>query len=102
MKKVKRFQDMTTDELAAATAEFDREMIIDSSRPMSPKDRALWERARRKVGRPRRGKGAKVISVSIEQGLLDRTDALARKMGLPRAALIEKSLRAALVIEGQG
>jgi hypothetical protein len=99
--KTKRYQDMTADELAEATAEFDREFIADTFRPMNAKERALWERAKRKPGRPRRGKGAKAISVSIERDLLDRSDKLARKMGLSRAALIERSLRSALVIEGQ-
>ncbi len=99
--KTKRYQDMTADELAEATAEFDREFIIDSTRPMTPRERALWARAKRKVGRPRQGRGAQVVSVSIERELLSQTDQLARKMGLSRAALIEKGLRAALIIGGQ-
>ena len=46
---------MTTSELAEATAAYGREMAIDEFRPMDSQSRARWERAKRKVGRPRRG-----------------------------------------------
>ncbi|MDD4889205.1 MAG: ribbon-helix-helix domain-containing protein [Phycisphaerae bacterium] len=99
-KRNKPYWEMNADELAEATAEFDQSMVIDKFRPPTPAERAEWERFRRKLGRPRRGRGAKVVSVSIERGLLERSDALARKLGIPRAALIEKGLRAALIIDG--
>ena len=38
----------------------------------------------------------KVISVSVERGLLARSDALARDLGISRASLIERGLRAVL------
>jgi hypothetical protein len=101
MKKKKPYWEMTTKELGDATKEFDQEFIADSFHPLSPEERARWDRLRTKVGRPRRGQGVKVISLSIERGLLDRTDTLARRMGLSRAALIEKSLRATLITEGK-
>lgn len=80
---------MTTSELAEATAAYGREMAIDEFRPMDSQSRARWERAKRKVGRPRRGKGAKVISVSVEQDLLEASDRLAKELGVSRARLIE-------------
>jgi hypothetical protein len=92
------FSRMTVEELAAATAEFDREMAISRSRALTPSERRTWQEARRKPGRPRRGAGVKVISVSVERGLLSKSDALASRLGISRAALIEHGLR--LVLTG--
>jgi hypothetical protein len=100
-KPTKPYSQMTTRELAEATAEFDREFIIDSCRPMTPAEKAQWERARRKPGRPRNGKGAKVISVSVEEDLLERSDRLARRLGVTRAGLIARTLSAALLTMGE-
>lgn len=82
------------------TAEFDREFVIDEFKPPTPAARARWERARRKRGRPVEGKGAKVISVSIEKGLLERSDRLARKRGITRASPVARGLRAVLAADG--
>jgi hypothetical protein len=88
-------------ELAEDTARYEREMVIDEFGPMTAAARARWARAKRKPGRPRRGKGAKVISVSVERGLLSRSDALAKGLGLSRAGLIERGLQAVLATEGR-
>jgi hypothetical protein len=86
-------------ELAEDTARYDREMVIDEFGPMNAAARARWARAKRKPGRPRRGKGVKVISVSVERDLLSRSDALAKDLGLSRAGLIERGLEAVLAAE---
>ena len=82
------------------TSDLDREFVVDSFGPPSPRARAKWERAKRKPGRPRMGQGAQVISVSIEKGLLKQSDGLARKMGISRARLVARGLRAVLAAEG--
>jgi hypothetical protein len=87
---------MDADDLAEATAEFDRELVISQSRALSPGERGTWREVRRKPGRPRRGAGAKVISVSVERGLLSKSDATASRLGISRAALIERGLRLVL------
>jgi len=92
----KSFQAMTVDELAEATAAYGQEMVIDAFAPMSRQSRARWERARRRAGRPRRGRGVKVISVSVEQNLLKESDRVAKELGLSRARLIERGLRAVI------
>lgn len=51
---------------------------------------------RRKPGRPRQGKGVRVISVSVERQLLTEADALAARLGITRAALISRGLKAVL------
>lgn len=101
-KKAKQYWEMNGAELAKATAEFDKEFIADTFKPLTPAMKALWEKARRKRGRPRMGRGAKVISVSVERDLLARTDALAKKLGVRRAALIARGLRRMLAEAHKG
>jgi len=55
----------------------------------------------RSAGRPRKGRGVKVISVSVERTLLARSDAVARRMGVTRAGLIERGLKAILAAQGE-
>jgi len=90
-----------TSEVAETAAGYGREFVIDEFAPMTAVERARWARAKRKPGRPRRGKGAKVISVSVERGLLSRSDALAKDLGLSRAGLIERGLQAVLAAGGR-
>jgi len=97
----RRYMKMTARQLRAATADFDREMVVAKSRPLTAEERAWWERVRRRPGRPRRGRGAKVISVSVEQELLAKSDVLAKNLGISRALLIERGLKAVLAAEGR-
>ncbi len=53
----KPWAEMTTEELAKATAEFDREFIADTCTELSPAEGARFERARRKPARPRKDRG---------------------------------------------
>jgi hypothetical protein len=92
----KRYDQMNARELARATAQFDQEMVVDRSRELTPGEKARWRRARRKAGRPKVGKGVRVISVSLEKGLLTRADRLARKLQLPRTQLIALGLETLL------
>jgi hypothetical protein len=97
----KPFRAMRPDELAEATTAYGQEMVIDKFKPLTKAARSRWERAQRKPGRPRRGKGVKVISVSVEQGLLQRSDKLARSLGVSRARLIERGLKVVLATGGK-
>jgi hypothetical protein len=65
-------------------------------KPLSPAQRNLWNRIKRKHGRPRNGQGHKVISVSLEKGLLKRADSFVKKTGTTRAALIARGLESIL------
>ncbi len=103
MKKHNRpvaFDDLSPEEKARVAARYDREFVIDKSRPLMPSERAQWQRAKRKRGRPVEGRGAKVISVSVEKGLLDAADKLARRKRVSRAKLIARGLWAVLAAEG--
>ena len=46
--------------------------------------------------RPAKGKGVKVISLSVEKSLLERADAEARRRNISRAALVAEGLEAVL------
>jgi hypothetical protein len=63
MKPAKPFTQMSAAELAEATKQYDA-MVFDKTRPLSPKERKLWEHAKRVRGRPRVGRGARKISIS--------------------------------------
>jgi hypothetical protein len=96
MRKIaKDFEDMTAAELADATKEFDRPFAFEKGRAMTAAERNQERKLRR--GRPKIGKGARKISISLEGGLLRRADALARKQGLNRSELI-----AGFVVAGLG
>jgi len=45
-------------------------------------------------GRPKVGKGAEVVAISIEKGLLDRADAYAREHGLGRSEVFVLGIKA--------
>lgn len=99
--KAKPFVRMTTKELQAATGEFEREMVADEFGPLPVRARSRWKKARRRPGRPLQGEGAKVISVTVERSLLVRSDALAKNMGVTRAGMIARGLKAVLAAEGK-
>jgi hypothetical protein len=88
----KPYWEMTTAELRKVTREYEQEHVGLPGKPLSPAQSKQFERARKKLGRPVKGLGHKVISVSIERGLLTQVDALARRRKLTRAELIARGL----------
>jgi hypothetical protein len=79
---------------------YDRVIPASELRDPTPDEAALLSRQRRhnrKVGRPRIGKGTKMVAVTIEKGLLMRADAYARRHGIKRARMIAQGLQ--LVME---
>lgn len=87
-----RYGKMTAEELDAEVAQFDEPFVGTPGQPLTPAQKAQHRRARLKAGRPRVGKGAKRVLVTIERSLLGRTDKFARKHGLSRAQLIARGL----------
>lgn len=87
------FLELGPAERNAAAAEFDRDSVADTFRPLSPAQRKLWKKAKRKPGRPRVGKGAERVSVTIERSLLKSADREAKRLGISRAQLIALGLR---------
>jgi hypothetical protein len=66
------------------------------SRPLNARERQQWRRFKAKLGRPKVGKGARTISLTVERGLLAEADAYAKRHGISRAKLVAKGLQAIL------
>jgi hypothetical protein len=88
----RKYWEMNATELADATRAFDKEFVADKSKPLDAADRALHRKAA-KPGRPKVGKGAYRINITVEQQLLARTDHFAKTHGLTRSQLIAHALR---------
>jgi hypothetical protein len=91
-----RYGQMDAAELNAEVAKFDREFIADTAKPLTAKERLADLKAKRKRGRPRVGKGARRVLVTIESELLRRSDVYAAHHGLSRSALVARGLQQVL------
>ena len=95
MKKLKRkpLIAMNARELAEATREFDEPFVMDRGRPLNAAERRQHQRAaKRGRGRPKVGKGAQRINITIERELLSRADALAARRDMGRSEMIASAL----------
>jgi hypothetical protein len=95
----KKYTEMTTDELREATRQYDREELGLPGKPLTSYDRKLHAQARRR-GRPTVGLGAEKIRISLERGLLKRTDRAAKRMHVSRSELIARGLQVVLKLAG--
>jgi len=89
------FDALSGAEKAKIVAEIEAEDPADRlgrSKPLTREQRADWRR-RKKMGRPKIGQGHKVVSISLEAGLLKKADAYAKRHGLKRAQLVAQGLR---------
>jgi hypothetical protein len=116
MKKIseyERFMALSDAERDAEVSVYERSPSgIADGKPLRASDRALHRKARARgaavaagkaapaervaaagPGRPRVGKGAKIVPVSIERGLLKQADAFAREHGLKRSQMVAQGLR---------
>jgi hypothetical protein len=80
--------------------ELDDPNIALKAKPMSARMKKLWEKAKRKGGRPRVGLGATRVLISIERGLLEDADAFARQRRLTRSELFSRGVKAVLAKAG--
>jgi hypothetical protein len=74
------------------------EELLARSRPLNARKRKQWQRfkARARMGRPKIGRGAKTISLTVELSLLKRADAYAKRHGISRARLVAQGLQTIL------
>jgi hypothetical protein len=91
--KRKSFFEMTPAQRQQAVKRLDRESLIEESRPLSPKGKALWELAKRRRGRPKLGTGAVKVLVTLDPAFLERVDAYAKHKKLKRSQLIALALK---------
>jgi len=66
------------------------------SRSLNSTERKQWSAMKKKMGRPRIGRGAQAISLTVEKALLGRATVFARKHGMKRAELFAKGLKLAM------
>lgn len=96
MKKRKPYWEMNTAELQEATREFDEPFAFEKGKPLTASQRTKFRKARehakKKMGRPRVGRGAKRITTTVERSLLERVDRYAKKHGLTRAQVIAQGI----------
>jgi hypothetical protein len=97
--KSKPYWKLNRKVLADATKPFDEPFVVDQSRPLNPAEQEQGNRMSRKRGRPKTGEGFKRVSVSLEQGLLIRVTAFAKKSRISRSMLVAKALEQALAQE---
>ncbi|SRR5258706_9144508 len=93
MSLAEEFKHMTDAERAAFAKQYDREIPLSETRPLTIAEQTLFKRIlRRGRGRPRIGKGAARINITIEKGLLGRVNAFSKKQKISRARMIAKGL----------
>ena len=93
---IAEFEGLSDAEKEAVYNSIDRQIDPSEMRPMKPADRRAFEKGRR-AGRPKIGKGTKIISLTLERDLLKRSDAFAKQKGVKRSELVAASL--SLVID---
>ena len=93
-----RFDALSAAEKERIYQEFEEltpEKVKSEFRPMTAKERAGHMRPR-KPGRPKVGKGVKVISLSVEKDLLKQADLYAKRHGMKRTELVVTGLKLAM------
>lgn len=73
-----------------------RPSSLKETRPLNAAERKRWAKIKKRLGRPKVGQGVKVISLSVEKGLLERADAYAKRLGLTRAEVVARGLKRVL------
>ena len=66
------------------------------SRAPTAAEQTRLDRIAKKMGRPKIGKGVKIVSVSVEADLLKMANAYAKRAGIKRAELFTQALRSFL------
>jgi hypothetical protein len=98
------FEALSDAEKEAVYQSVDREIPLSETRPPTRAERAEFERWRRRAiaehrrrrGRPKIGKGTKVVSVSLEMDLLAASDGFAKRNGVKRSEMVAAGLRAVM------
>jgi hypothetical protein len=90
---IERFIALTDTQKDVEVAQFENGTDTRDWRPLTPAQRKQWTRIKRKSGRPIVGKGAKIVPVSIERGLLKEADSFAKRHKLKRSQMVADGLR---------
>ncbi len=101
-KKSKPYWEMTASELAEATREFDAEIPLSRTRPLSAKERLLWERAMGKSKPAARSKrrGTAAVTVELDSQLVRQSTVYAAKHNMTLSEFVARSLKGSLIVVG--
>jgi hypothetical protein len=96
--KPKSFFDLTPAEKEAVAARLAKGTDYKDTRPLSARDKALWEAAKRGRGRPPKPAGTKVrrVNLTFDPALLAKMNAYARAKGISRAELVARGVELAM------
>ena len=100
----KKYSEMNLEELREATKIFDKPLPDDFFVEPTPQERSRHDRvlakaraeAKRLRGRPKLGRGARSVLITIDPKLLKSADAFAKKKKLSRSALFSMSVARAI------
>ena len=95
-----RFQREIVDAFAGVKRTVTLQNAGHDSEPNAAEEGAIQAEIRWMVGRPRVGRGAARVLISIERGLLEDADALARNQKITRSQLFRRGLKAVLAMAG--
>lgn len=74
------------------------EQRLKESRPLNARQKARWNRIKKKIGEGKASKDVKVISLSVEASLLKRADDYAKAIGLKRSELFSQGIERMLPV----
>jgi hypothetical protein len=83
--KLKKWSEMTAAELAQATRRFEKPIRFEDTRPLTPRERARFERARHVD--------------ELDERLLKQARAYAKRKKLTMIQLVERGLRRELAVD---
>src|SRR3954464_1857819 len=88
-----KWERMSDQEKTAFANQFDRDIPLSETRALTPAEQKRFQAIlKRGRGRPRIGKGAQRINITIEKDLLSRVNAFAKKRNTSRARIIAQGL----------
>jgi hypothetical protein len=90
---IERFLALSETEKQQEVAPFEKQELTVKTRPLTPSERKFWNSIKRGLGRPKIGKGAVVVPISLERGLLEEVDAFAKANHLKRSQMVAEGLR---------
>jgi hypothetical protein len=97
-KPAKPYWEMSANELAEATKEFDKPLPASRMRPLTKAERARFERASRGGARSIYVSRKQKVTVELEEQLIRISDEFAKRHNMTRSELIALSLRSSLAL----
>ena len=91
--KPKQYWEMTTEELAEATREFDADAPEVKGRRLTRKERAAWDKAMSRDARSIFIKRREPFTFELDPDLIKQLDAVAKRKHLSRSEVLERGLR---------